>query len=907
MKRLSVLLCIVMLGMASFAQQSIDLAGTWKFSVGGTADYDDTVTLPGSMLTNGKGNDVSVSTRWTGSLYDSSYYFNPYMAKYRVEGSMKFPFFLTPDKHYVGKAWYMRTVNVPKSWKKQRVILYLERPHIETTVYVNDQEAGHQMSLSAPHQYDVTRFIKPGKQNKIAICVYNGIENVCVGQDSHSVTDQTQGNWNGIVGRIELRTASQPIIRISHDASRCKAFITIDGESHEVSLGESVRWWSEADPYLYTRTVEHKGQPVTVTFGIRDITIKGRQIYLNGKPIWLRGTVENCCFPETGYAPMDVESWLRVLRKVKEYGLNHIRFHSYCPPEAAFVAADQLGIYLQPEGPSWPNHGVKLRRGQAIDQYLLEESKRIIDAYGHHPSFVMMAAGNEPAGDWVAYCNDWVKEMKLYDPSKIYCGASVGGGWAWDDGSEYHVKGGARGLDWDRHAPQSDDDYYSQIEFPRNYKGKVANNSPVIAHEQGQWCAFPDFREIAQYTGAYKARNFEIFRDLLRDNGMESQAEKFLHASGKLQTLAYKYEIERNLRTKDYSGFQLLALNDYSGQGTALEGVLNVHWQEKGYTDASDWREFCSPVVALARFPKFVYAASDTLVIPVEAYNAQTADIADARATDRISSDGRVLAEGSLASGVLPVGKNHPLGTVRFPLSTVSEPSKLTLTVTIAGGNKNHWDFWVYPEGKDVSSDGVYVADSLDAKALDVLRKGGKVLIAAAGKVRLGSDVVQHYLPVFWNTSWFKMRPPHTTGAYIDKSHPLFRHGFPTDDWTNLNWWELMNRAQVMNLMELPKSYQPPVQPIDTWHISRKLGMIIEANVLGGKLLMTTMDIDTDLDRRLVARQMRRALLGYMSSDDFRPSITLEPQVIADFFVKEAPKVNMFTNESPDELKPKLK
>ena len=907
MKRLSVLFSIVMLGMASFAQQSIDLAGTWKFSVGETANYDDTVTLPGSMLTNGKGNDVSVSTRWTGSLYDSSYYFNPYMAKYRVEGSMKFPFFLTPDKHYVGKAWYMRTVNVPKSWKKQRVILYLERPHIETTVYVNDQEAGHQMSLSAPHQYDVTRFIKPGKLNKIAICVYNGIENVCVGQDSHSVTDQTQGNWNGIVGRIELRTASQPIIRISHDASRRKAFITIDGESHEVSLGESVRWWSEADPYLYTRTVEHKGQPVTVTFGIRDITIKGRQIYLNGKPVWLRGTVENCCFPETGYAPMDVESWLRVLGKVKEYGLNHIRFHSYCPPEAAFVAADQLGVYLQPEGPSWPNHGVKLRRGQAIDQYLLEESKRIIDAYGHHPSFVMMAAGNEPAGDWVPYCNDWVKEMKLYDPSKIYCGASVGGGWAWDDGSEYHVKGGARGLDWDRHAPQSDDDYYGQIEFPRNYKGKVPNNSPVIAHEQGQWCAFPDFREIPQYTGAYKARNFEIFRDLLRDNGMESQAEKFLQASGRLQTLAYKYEIERNLRTKDYSGFQLLALNDYSGQGTALEGVLNVHWREKGYTDASQWREFCSPVVALARFPKFVYASSDTLVIPVEAYNALPADIAEASATYSISSDGRVLAEGRLASGVLPVGKNHKFGTVCFPLCSVSEPSKLTLTVRIAGDYRNHWDFWVYPEGKEVNSEGVYISDTLDAKTLDVLRSGGKVLLTAAGKVRLGSDVVQHYLPVFWNTSWFKMRPPHTTGAYIDKTHPLFRHGFPTDDWTNLNWWELLNRAQVMNLMELPKSYQSPVQPIDTWHISRKLGMIVEANVLGGKLLMTTMDIDTDLDHRLVARQMRRAVISYMSSDDFQPAITLEPQVIEDFFVKEGPKVSMFTKESPDELKPKLK
>ena len=246
----------------------------------------------------------------------------------------------------------------------------------------------------------------------------------------------------------------------------------------------------------------------------------------------------------------------------------------------------------------------------------------------------MMAAGNEPAGDWVTYCNDWVQQMKAYDPTKIYCGASVGGGWAWDDGSEYHVKGGARGLDWDKKAPSSDDDYYSQIEYPRNYKpvsvssvGSAAavpqpNNTPIIAHEQGQWCAFPDLKEISQYTGVYKAGNFEIFRDLLHDNGMESMAENFLMASGRLQTLCYKYEIERNLRTLDYAGFQLLALNDYSGQGTALVGPLNVHWREKGYVDQSEWREFCNFLVPLARFPKFVYTKSDTLRVPVDVYNA---------------------------------------------------------------------------------------------------------------------------------------------------------------------------------------------------------------------------------------------------------------------------------------------
>ena len=960
-RRVAFLLGLLMGWCSVGAQDVINLAGDWELSLGDSLHYDDYVMLPGSLLTNGKGDPVSVKTKWTGSLYDSSYYFNPYMEKYRVEGNMKFPFFLTPETHYVGHAWYKKSVYVPSLWRRGRVVLFLERPHIETTVYVNGVKVRHQMSLSTPHECDITRWIVPGQRNTIAICVYNGIENVCVGQDSHSVTDQTQGNWNGIAGKIELRITPRNLffkqvkltpvmetgqlrvqveldgtdaIFLDQDYPYMHVVVVPDNKPDSVvrelmvavlqpkttfmmPLGHEVAIWNEFFPQVYRIGMSVGGDYYETTFGMRDISVEGRQIYINDRPIWLRGTVENCCFPETGYPPMDEESWLKIFRKCKAYGLNHMRFHSYCPPEAAFAAADKVGFYLQPEGPSWPNHGVRLRRGQKIDEYLLEESKRIVDTYGHHPSFVMMAAGNEPAGDWVSYCNDWVKEMKQYDPSRLYCGASVGGGWAWDDGSEYHVKGGARGLDWDRHAPHSDDDYYDQIVRPRNYKDTAENNSPIIAHEQGQWCAFPDFKEIPQYTGVYKAKNFEIFRDLLRDNGMEQQAEKFLMASGKLQTLCYKYEIERNLRTKDYAGFQLLALNDYSGQGTALEGVLNVHWKEKGYTDEKEWQEFCNPIVPLAKFPKFVYAAGDTLKVPVEVYNAYMTALDSVRSAYYISDEQQqVLAGGALTYGQLPVGKNLELGTVVFPLDRITKPTKLTLTVSLSGVFKNHWDFWVYPSNQSTPSiqsipstqnNPIFMADSLDAKALDVLRKGGKVLLTAAGKVRFGRDVVQHYLPVFWNTSWFKMRPPHTTGAYIDKQHPLFKYDFPTDDWSNLNWWELLNRAQVMNLAEFPKDYQSPIQPIDTWHISRKLGMLVEAKVLKGKLLMTTMDITSDLENRLVARQMRQAILAYMESDDFQPSLTLQPKVITNLFTKDAPKVDMFTNESPDELKPKLK
>ena len=951
MKRLLLLVITFHISLFSFAQETVNLAGSWQLAIGDTAKYTDDVVLPGSMLTNGKGNPVTVNTPWTGSLYDSSYYYNPFMEQYRRQENIKFPFFLTPEKHYVGKAWYRKSVYVPDSWKKKHVTLYLERPHIETTVYVNSQKVGSNNSLSAPHQFDVTPYIKIGERNTIEICVYNGIDGVGVGQDSHSVTDQTQGNWNGIVGKMELR--AQPArLHIDHVTIRPKPYarnvqldVKLSGQSPNlqfyqmevliqqenkdsanvyvsnydvysnvmqvtVPIPEKVDLWDEFHPNLYRMAISVGDDYYETTFGMREVSVEGRQIILNRRPIFLRGTVENCCFPETGYPPTDEESWLRIFRKCKEYGLNHMRFHSYCPPEAAFVAADKLGFYLQPEGPSWPNHGVKLLSGQIIDQYLLLESKRIIDAYGHHPSFIMMAAGNEPAGNWVEYCNNWVKEMKRYDPTRIYCGASVGGGWAWDDGSEYHVKGGARGLDWVNHAPSSDDDYYSQILRPRNYKDTADNNSPIIAHEQGQWCAFPDFKEIPQYTGAYKAKNFEIFRDLLAENGMELQAEKFLMASGKLQTLCYKYEIERNLRTSDYAGFQLLALNDYSGQGTALEGVLGVHWNEKGYTNAKEWHQFCSPIVPLARFPKFVYTTADSLVVPVEVYNAMYGDIRGVRVNYYINSDsGKVYHGGLLYSGEIPLAKHTPVGLVRFPLDSVRTPQKLTLTVTV-GGNlyKNSWNFWVYPDSvSSASPSDILITDSLDAVAIAALKQGGKVLLTSAGKVRLGSDVVQHYLPVFWNTSWFKMRPPHTTGAYIDQTHPLFKYSFPTDSWSNLNWWELLNKAQVMNLQDFPKDYQSPIQPIDTWHVSRKLGMVVEANVLKGKLLMTTMDISSDLEHRVVARQMREAILSYMDSSDFAPSLTLNPDIIQNLYTKEGPKVTMFTKDSPDELKPKLK
>ncbi len=923
----------------------VDLSGQWNIRHAAADSATSTlITLPGSMLTNGIGNNVDANTKWTGSLYDMSYYYAPRFEKYRKPGNIKFPFFLTPDKEYIGHAEYTKTVDVPADWKGSNITLLLERTHIETEVYVNSHLVGKDSTLSVPHRFDVSKYIKPGKANQITVRVYNGIENVCVGQDSHSVTDQTQGNWNGIAGRIELQ--SRPKAHISrmdifpriHDKSvdvklhlvnaKKKADLTLscDGKVKKYTvtpaadgtatvnfpLGDNIRLWDEFSPELYTLTATMGKDTVSDKFGMREIKIVDRQFYVNDRPVYMRGTVENCTFPLTGFPPTDVDSWLKVFKKCKEYGINHVRFHSFCPPEAAFEAADMVGMYLQPEGPSWPNHGVKLGVGMDIDRYLIEETQRMVEEYGNHPSFTMLAAGNEPAGDWVKWVGDFVDTWRATgDDRRVYCGASVGGGWAWDPRSQYHVKGGARGLAWDKKLPGCADDFADDMKTVTQ-KGRTETlvfdvNEPRLGHETGQWCAFPDFAEMDQYTGPYKPLNFEIFKETLAENGMDSQADKFIHASGMLQQLAYKYDIERNLRTPDYAGFQMLGLNDYSGQGTALVGVLNVFWNEKAYTDTEYWQQFCAPVVPLARFPKFVFTNSETLNVPVELYNASDSELTDVPVQISVKgADGAEMALKPSFEKTFAIGKNLPVDTLRMSLADF-KTGKYNFTVKIGDKASNSWDFWVYPDSVQMPDTGdLYISDVFDDKAEEVLKNGGNVLLTAAGKVKYGNDIKQHYLPVFWNTSWFKMRPPHTTGATIDTSHPMYAD-FPTDDWTNLNWWELVNKAQVMNLAQFPAEYQSPMQPIDTWHLNRKLGMVVEGKVHNGKLLMTTFDITGKLDQRPVARQMRKSILAYMNSDKFNPSLTIDPALIHNLYENETKPVKMYTNDNPDELKPVLK
>jgi Glycosyl hydrolases family 2, sugar binding domain/Glycosyl hydrolases family 2/Glycosyl hydrolases family 2, TIM barrel domain len=915
--------------------QRIMLAGEWQFAIDrddkGIAEkwfnkkLSEKIILPGSMAERGKGDNVTLQTKWTGSIYDSSFFFRPSLAKYRTPDNLKIPFWLTPAKYYVGRAWYQREINIPADWKGRRTRLFLERVHIQTKVWIDGIAAGESNSLSVAQEFDLGR-LAAGK-HIITISVDNRIKDMNVGPDSHSVSDHTQGNWNGIIGKMYVDGLPDVCIAdvqvypdVQHKLSKVKIFVankgvketrvivTASAESFNTSVlhntqevfdnvpvkpGDTVLvelnlpmtdnmvTWNEFDPALYrlTAKVEANDQIDTkkVQFGMREFTTKGTQFMVNGRPVFLRGTLNNCEFPLTGYPSMDVTGWEKIFKTAKLYGLNHMRFHSWCPPEAAFIAADKAGFYLQPEAPTWPNHGTSVGDGRFIDQYIYDETKRMVKAYGNYASFCMLAAGNEPAGkNQAKYLADFVNYWKDRDKRHLYTGASVAMSWPLVPENEYMVKSGPRGLKWTNAEPESNSSYYAAI------KEFVV---PYVTHEMGQWCVFPNFEEIKKYTGVYKARNFELFKQDLEDHGMAEQAKDFLMASGKLQALCYKAEIEKDLRTPGLAGFQLLGLQDFPGQGTALVGVIDAFWDDKGYINARQFSRFCSATVPLAELPKFVFTNDETIEAAVQLFHFGKVELKNVLLNWVIKNDrGDVLKSGNFGMQTFGVGAAQPVGKLSIPLNDIPIASHLKLEIAFDKlPISNDWDIWVYPAKLPATDPGIYYCTSFDEKAQDVLDKGGIVFLNAAGKVVKGKEIAMQFTPVFWNTSWFKMRPPHVTGMLIQATHPAFAY-FPTTDHSDYQWWSIVSKAQVMHLEDFPKGFKPIVQPIDTWFMNRKLGLLFEAKVGNGKLIISSADI-SDTSSFAACRQLYYSVRKYMLSDKFNPGDKVELSVIKDLFV----------------------
>lgn len=924
-------------------EKVISLAGTWRFRLDPgdvgvsekwfTSELEDTVKLPGTTDTNKKG-------------------------EFKDEKAVDR---LSRVWYWKGPAWYQRDVDIPADWQGKRVILFLERTK-NTRVWVDDRDCGSSDTLSAFQIFDLTSAATPGRHT-ISILVDNS-KLPPVGP-SHAVDERTQSNWNGITGRIELR-AMDPVwiedAQVYPDAAAKTARVrvvvgNITGQSVAGRVGVSCRSYNVASPREFKAQMEEvnlterrrsvheftykpgEGVPLwdefqpamlclelkleavageksfkdskTVNFGMRDFKRDGKRLTVNGRTVFLRGRLDCANYPLTGYPPMDKAGWERVLGILRDWGLNHVRFHSWCPPEAAFEAADELGMYFQVEFPNKRSGFKSPESSEAahynidyIDvggsstnvtlyDYAVRESELIFRHFGNHPSFVMFTLGNELGS--VPAMAELVARFRERDPRHLYAQASNYQHWnprfaEGDDfwvthktGKQLPVRGAYFSGDYGgghiyNNPPSTMTDYVQSIkDVP----------APLISHEIAEFQVTPDFREIPKYTGVLKARNLEIFQQRLKDANMLDLSHDFMRASGALAAICQREDLEAALRTPGFDGFQWLDIQDFPGQGTALVGMLNVFMESKGIIEPSMWRQFCCETVPLLLMEKYTWATDETFSGEIKIAHYGAADLPDASVIWSVG-DGKVqIGSGVFGPVTVRQGEVFPVGRISVPLEKVKAPARLTVSASIQGtAYRNQYNIWVYPQVVDTKVPaGVLVTNRLDAAVLEHLDGGGKVLLFPVLN-ELTNSVKGAFPTDFWCWPMFAkgaidrgLEPaPGTQGFICDPAHPALAE-FPTEFHSNWQWWQIVKNSRPVILDETPADYRPIIHVIDNFARNHKLGLLFETKVGKGSLLVCASDLPA-LQDHPEARQLMYSLLKYVGSQSFRPSKEVGEAVI---------------------------
>lgn len=854
----------------------IDLSGQWQVKLDAEKQetmpqaYPETMMLPGTTSAAGLG--MPNPAKETGCLTDA----------YRFEGAV----------------WFMRTFTAG-DWTGEQTMLTLERTR-KTTVYLDGRPIGHQESLCTPHRY----FLPPvhAGEHTLVIRVDNTDYPT---RGGHLTSPDTQSNWNGITGEISLTVAHTLLtdLTVRPDLRRgCLrvhghiigapdgvAGIVLPGQMEhllpyrrgvldgECPLKGNEAFWDEAHPEIHTISIDLDGDVYETTFGLRDVRTLGRRLLINGRETFLRGKVDNLLYPKTGYTPTDVASWMTILGIAKEYGINHYRYHTACPPDAAFTAADLLGVYMAPELPFWGTVAEEGEEGydERERDFLFQEGFRILREYGHHPSFLWLSLGNELWGS-KDVLNRMIRAYREADDTKLYSSGANNYQFVPDVLDEENVFVGVR-LGRERlirgsyamcdapqgivqtTAPESVSNYDAsivpetlgqsgeagkvQIQYGTGVKEVDAQSAdalipdvPVISHEVGQYVFYPDFSEIPHYTGPLKPRNIEAMRENLERAGLYGEHEAFFRQTGHLAVDCYKREIETLLRSREVSGFQLLDLQDYTGQGTALVGVLNAMMENKGLISAEEWREFCAGTVVLGEFASFTGMMGEDIRFDVQ--------ISECDPEKQHTCIRCTLMDGErelYACDVTPGARQGRLTdavSVTFPAECYREAMQeritgLTVVLTLADGTRNHYPIWLIPPvdiritREGIEKDGRMVAFvSAEEKA------DGAAIVVPSAEGQLPAE----YCTDFWcypmfrsiSESMGKPVPVGTMGLSIDTASPLLKR-FAQEDYTTPVWYAILQTAHVQRL---PADIHPAVQMIDNTERCARLGILYQQDGL---------------------------------------------------------------------------
>lgn len=889
----------------------LDLSGTWEVALeesDGKTRYTNEIKLPATTEQAGIGKKENTKT----SLYLGR----------------KWPI--------CGKVWYRRKFVIPLELEDKYLRLFLERSKF-TTVWVDERLVGDSYETLITQKFELGKLA--AGEHEIIIRVDNDMAQYECFPESlyggHQYTEHTQTNWNGILGDICIEAHSGVYIEkvLTHRQEKeLLIHITVGKEieietvlfvhiydaktkeliyeqkkklkTKEISFSvpnEMLKEWDEYAQPLYeiiVRAIDSNGEKLCEDYclstGKRLVESVKEKLLINGRRVSLRGSLDCAIYPLTGACPFTVDEWEDILTKIKDFGMNHYRFHSWCPPKAAFIAADRLGMYLQVELSCFANglyQKEEEKYDSALEKYLYEQSQKVIEEFGNHPSFILFAIGNEMIGNIEAY-NKLLKHLKVVRTDILY---SQGANNFLENPvickedqffvtmrtkPAKNIRASFSHNDLPLGSIQKKEMIGTLTDYEEEAKGA---NIPLIAHEIGQYQSYPYLEDEKKYTGSLRGDTYAILKEKLKGKGLIEKNKEFYYASGALLVECYKAEIEANLRTANMSGFQLLGLQDFTGQGTAFVGVLDSFLDNKGFIQAKEFRTFCNDVVVMATIPKYCYVTDEALPFSIYIYNYSKVSINEDVKVE-LKIEDRVITSMCFDEVQSKQQEVRKVLTETLKIPMLEEACEARLVISY-GEYTNEYSLWLYPritvsipksDGDNIEFEvtnedniSVWITNTYNKKAEEALGDNKTVLLCSSKH----DKSVEGFFPTdFWCFPMFEEAciktgnpvAPGTMGLLIDDTHEALQT-FPTRKYSGWQWQQIVSHG-VGVILDEEEDYHIIVQVIDNFSRNHILGFIYEKKIAGGNLIVCASDLLNNLHIPEM-KQLYSSLLNYSFMD----------------------------------------
>lgn len=430
----------------------LSLDGTWKFNWVANADERPTDFYK-TDLDDSKWNNIQMPGNWEMLGYGQPEYVNNGFA-WRGHFDQQPPAVPTKDNH-VGS--YRREINIPSNWDGKRVIAHFGSVTSNIYLYVNGKFAGYAEDSKVAAEFDITPFLKKGK-NLIAFQTFRWCDGSwCEDQDFWRLSGPARENYlyarskdhRLLDVRVETElknnyTDGYLNITAKVQGNTLAYFGLYDPDGKEVIVTgtdnvrngvakyqlrvKNVRKWSAETPNLYTLVVspiQNGGmylpyEIVQVKVGFRKVEIKNKQFLVNGQPVLLKGADRHEMDPDEGYN-LSEQRMIQDIMMMKRMNINAVRTCHYPDDPRWYDLCDKYGLYVVAEA-NQESHGFQYGDDAAAKKpefakQIMERNQHNVSMFYNHPSIVTWSLGNETVmGDNFLKAYKWIKEQDKTRP-----------------------------------------------------------------------------------------------------------------------------------------------------------------------------------------------------------------------------------------------------------------------------------------------------------------------------------------------------------------------------------------------------------------------------------------------------------------------------------------------------------